>query len=191
VAQIIVECAAPSIHPLIKAISSLTRSVDFEVSVLHSEDVKSLQYKKTDSSLGELIPLLQSGQSSSLILTPRNGQIRSFVLYAPNLFPESLSIWHLFVDYSSWVFMDGVRQICEIDGLRFVSAALENSLDLSDQDIDKDEYPWGSRELILVASSRDCRARSWRARRGSCQGLPSEVLRAVDDFVNGHEAEIQ
>jgi len=181
--QIIIECGAINLKPLLESTEVLVGATGCSVATLAPKDVETMSYVDTNVSLSSAARSLETGQISSLLITPVDPLFRYVFLHPPNALGRPLSLWHQIVEYRGKNFLDHVGSIANIQGLRFISVSMEETIEMTDAEVAGGKFPWDKRNLILGLSFPDGRRESSEVRAGLCVDIPPEALVAVKRFV--------
>jgi hypothetical protein len=181
--QIIIECGAINLKPLLESTEVLVGATGYSVSTLAPKDVQTMSYVDTNVSLSSAASSLQAGQISSLLITPADPLFRYVFLHPPSAWGRPLSLWHQIVEYRGKNFLDHVSCLARIQGLRFISVSMEETIEITDTELMGRKFPWDKRNLILGMSFPDGRRESSEVRGGPYLDIPPEALEAVNSFV--------
>lgn len=156
-AQFVVEFGAEQLRFVLEAIKS-TVSEPFRMSVDAADS--QMFYTGTSKNLDEVAVALQERTVASVCIRTGDPRIRYALITSPMVHVPPLGLWmgtvEVQVDDWSFVWDALVRQA----GLRFVSVGLEEGLELSDDLITIETFPWHEQRL-LAGAVRDTVQSDW------------------------------
>lgn len=122
-------------------------------------------YSETAKTLDEVAVDLQAGSVASAIIRTSDPRIRYALITSPKIHVPPLGLWmgtiEIQVEDWSFVWDALVRQ----SGLRFVCVGLEEGVELSDDQISGETFPWHETGLLAAAVRDDTQA-DWIQRAG-------------------------
>jgi hypothetical protein len=161
VAQFVIEFGAPHAHAVAGAISDclsppLTITVD--------DKTAEMSYVSTDRPLERVIADLEAGTAYSAIIRNTDERIRYALVASPRFNNSSLSMWMGTIEVSSedWKFV--WDRILEHPDLRFICVGDEEGVELRDEQISVDAFPWTEWPL-LIGAVRSAGPGEWTIRR--------------------------
>jgi hypothetical protein len=181
--QIIIESGSINLQPLLDSTEVLVGATGYGIATLAPKDVGTMRYLETNDSLSSVARSLETGQISSVLITPSDPLFRLVFLHPPNACGQPLSLWHQVVEYRGKDFLGHVDSLAKIQGLRFISVSMEETIEITDAELTSGKFPWHKLNLILGASFPDERRESREIRAGAYREIPPEALEAVDRFV--------
>jgi hypothetical protein len=185
--QIIFECAATNLDTLLDSTGVLVGTSGYGIATLAPEDVATMRYVDTREPLSTTASRLKAGQISSVLINPVDPVFQYIFLHPPNAWGRPLSLWHQIIEYRGKNFLDHVGSLARVQGLRFISVSMEETIEITDAELAGGNFPWSKHNLILGISFREGRNGSREIRAGKCRDMPAETLRDVEDFVHLHQ----
>jgi hypothetical protein len=161
--QFVVEFGAEQIRFVVAAIrSTIAEPFRIKIDSANAE----MCYSDTAKTLDEVSIDLQAGSVVSTIIRTGDARIRYALITSPKVHVPPLGLWMgtIEVQVEDWSFVWDtlVRQ----SGLRFICVGLEEGVELGDDQISVETFPWRENG-ILAAVVRDDAEGEWTQRVGS------------------------
>ena len=124
-------------------------------------------YENLEDSLVAVASRLGDGDLASLVVIPEIEDIRYAFVNCPKFECHPRSTWIGTVEYVGTNYKKLWDDLLTFTGLRFVSVGFEKGLDLDDQSLGADSFPWNNPSLVLAAVRTGGEAlEAWRIERG-------------------------
>jgi hypothetical protein len=111
-------------------------------------------YAPVERGLDEAMEALLGGASVCISLTPKESEIQWVLLFAPNVMEHHVSVWNGMLELRSASY-ETVFDILKKAGLQYVAVAKDDPFDLTDNELQRDKFPWDSPNFVAAALADD------------------------------------
>ncbi len=147
--QYVLEFGAAELVPVVEVLVSLMGSPDIiEVAANQPDGPK---YGRTAEELSKVVDDLRDGRLMSAILRSQAPDVRYGLIIRPHFFGQQLSLWMGTIESTSPDWKPMWRAVLSNDQLRFACIGSEEGVELSDDRLSVDTFPWQEWPMIIGA----------------------------------------
>ncbi|WP_035352972.1 hypothetical protein [Edaphobacter aggregans] len=147
--QIVFEFAAEAVEHLFRLIQAVIVPVQ-KVRVMACSDRDSLLYQDFSGAPDDLLSQLKDGVACSIVMFS-TGEIRYGLITCPHFNGQNLSRWMGTIEISSLDWQTIWEQILASPNLELACAAVDEGIELTDETIAQDSFPWSDPSLLAGA----------------------------------------
>lgn len=171
VSQYVIEFGAETVRAIAEAITRVLLA-PYDISV--DEPQRECNYVSVDKPLSLVIDDLEKGAVASAIIRGRDERIRYALITRPRFNKSKLSKWMgtIEVTFEDWSF--AWESLLEQNDLLFVCVGEEEGVELSDEQLGPDAFPW-TQWPLLIGAIRSRADRQWVTRTRASVNIGKET----------------
>lgn len=151
--QYVIEFGSDNLESVVNCIvESVGLPTRIEVS---APDVGGPAYCGVDEDLRSVLDKLRSGALNSVILRLQANSVRYALITAPYFLQQQLSIWMGTVEVTGPNWRDIWNLLLTKRDLRFVCVGLEEGIEVTDDALNTESFPWNISPVIISAVRRN------------------------------------
>jgi hypothetical protein len=161
--QLVYEFGASEIEPIVAAIRRSMGSAQYSIRCMPSD---SDSYEPTEDSLSSVTAKLEEGALASFSLHPNTGLIRYALVTCPFFAGQQRSIYLGTIEYLGDDYKPLWNLILGVAGLSMACLGFEEGVELDDNALSVDTFPWNQWPLVIGALRDPCGLQQWTIRQG-------------------------
>ncbi|HTQ58826.1 MAG TPA: hypothetical protein VMI32_01275 [Candidatus Solibacter sp.] len=161
--QLVFEFGSDKVSTVVEAIRRAVGDVPYDMTCLPASGT---EYVPTNDTLESAETKLAKGDISAFSLHPREGMVRYALILKPYFDGQSLSLYLGTVEYTGRNYEPIWDSLLATQGLAFVCLGLEEGIELTDDQLTLETFPWTSWSLVIAALRDPPGSATWTTREG-------------------------
>jgi hypothetical protein len=165
--QILLEFGATTQAPVRRALETALADVTYALEVLPVQHTTDLLYRRVDTDPDQAYAEAVAGDISSIRFRGKGVHVTWALLFAPSFGADRARPWTGVVELTHASYRPLFDQLLKNEGLHFLVASEEETLDLTPALIDPETFPWNEPRIIAAAVQTSSRVKAeWIIRFG-------------------------
>jgi hypothetical protein len=176
-AKIVFEFGAVNIEGIRDATEVAVENSEYQMSVTMATEKESLEYTNTRDTLSSATRKFEHGEITSFLLFPQNSSVSFVITFVPHFLGDPMPLWLGSVEYKGSEWETLFHRLLEVEELQFLSASVEEGLELEEKDLNAKTFPWDHWGLIVAGvRNRSSTTNDWVIKNGPAYAQVSGMV---------------